>query len=78
MEEGRIELRAMPNGDVHDYLDGSRVRSGAELLVSINGQWISARYELTDAEPRQAMLHSHDGRAYPLDRETMRFRWPRS
>ncbi len=68
----------MPNGAVYDYLDGSRIRSGAELLVSIDGQWIAARYELADGQPRQVVLYSRDGQVYPLDRETMRFRWPRS
>ncbi len=78
VEEGRIERRRMPNGAVHDYLDGSRIRSGAEVLVSIDGQWIAARYERADVQPRQVMLYRRDGQVYPLDRETMRFRWPRS
>ena len=77
MDGDRIELRQMPSGEVQDYLDGSRVRSGAALLIWVDGQWVAARYELTNVQPRTVVLHARDGRTYPLDRETMRFRWPR-
>ena len=77
MDGDRIELRQMPNGEVHDYLDGSRLRSGAALLIWVDGQWVAARYELTNVQPRTVVLHARDGRSYALDRETMRFRWPR-
>src|SRR5688572_2345787 len=72
-----IELRKMPNGDEFDYLNGSRVRDGAQLLVWVEGQWIAARYELASAQPLKIVLQTLDGRRYPLNRATMRFCWPR-
>ena len=78
MEGSTIELREMAAGDTQDYLDGSRVRPGAQLLLWMNGQWISAQYELASLQPREVVLRTRDGQLYPLDRATMRFRWPRS
>lgn len=77
MDDQTIELRETAPGEFRDYLDGSRVRSGAELLVWVDGQWIAARYEIANFEPREAVLYARDGRSYALDRATMRFRWPR-
>ncbi len=77
-EGDTFEFREMPNGEFYDYLAGSRVRPGAELLMSVDGQWIAARYEIAVPRPLKVVLQTPDGHRYPLNRATMRFRWPRS
>jgi hypothetical protein len=71
-----IELREMPSGEIRDYLDGSRIYSGAQLLMWATGQWVVARYEIADAEHHEVILYGGDGQAFALDRGVMRFRWP--